>query len=269
MITDSLQQPILSTWNLDRLLAILEGVHISLGMEALTKNRRLEGSQQDSLFLTWSGGLDSTVSLVLLKKYFPSFDIHAFTIGESEDHPDLVATKAMRDQVGLRHHHIIIPTQEEKEEMRTRLIDKNRNVGNGDIAVALVYKHMAEMGARTVLAHDGIDELLGGYWDHRKSSDPQEKLSAFELYWKQLRENHLEPLNRTAVMFRINPEFPYLDQRVVEYITLLPLDARTDRSESKKPLRAIARMIGVPELAITRPKIGFCDALKPLCLESH
>jgi len=39
---------------------------------------------------------------------------------------------------------------------------------------------------KAVIAHDGIDELLGGYWNHRKLQEAKLKHEYFNYFWKRL-----------------------------------------------------------------------------------
>ena len=73
--------------------------------------------------------------------------------------------------------------------------------------------------------------------------------------------DHLQPLEAKAAYSRIRVIYPYLNPRVIDYISRIPPADRTSRDNRKAPLRKLARIYGVPEHVILRPKKGFCGAL--------
>jgi len=113
----------------------------------------------------------------------------------------------------------------------------------------------------------GIDELLGGYWDHRKETDIEKIRLAFEKRWSLLAEEHLLPMSCKARHFGVSLIFPYLSREVIDYISRIPVEERTSREESKIPLRKIALNENYLPFSVTaqilqRKKLGFCDAME-------
>jgi len=226
-----------------------------------------------TILITLSGGIDSSLCLALIKKEEEMYSeiiksrIHTFTIGESINHPDVVHARLVAKLFKTIHHEFI-PTP---LEIRTAIEEKRRNpdlfIGDGSlefggIGVYLLYKYIAKFKTpAAVICHDGIDELLGGYWPHRQDQSQTEQAMAFEKFWRELTDKHLVPLTRKSGHFNLCPIFPYLQKRVVSYITAIPLEERTSKAESKMPLRRIAEKY-LPREIIERKKIGFCDAMK-------
>jgi asparagine synthetase B (glutamine-hydrolysing) len=213
---------------------------------------------------TLSGGLDSSLCLAKIREIVgPDVLIHTFTTGGSEKHPDVQFSRDVSLLFGTIHHELIPSTDEirkAKKEMSSKWKDEAREHSDGDVAVFLTYQNIARHDFKCVIAHDGIDELLGGYWEHRKHKDGQMKAEAFQSIWKRLEDGHLLPLERKAHHFEIRVVLPYLQKDVVEYISRIPLNSRTKFEESKIPLRAIARKYPLEEV-IERRKMGFCSAL--------
>jgi asparagine synthetase B (glutamine-hydrolysing) len=216
---------------------------------------------------TLSGGVDSSTCTAMIRKIFPFIPIYSFTIGFSATHPDILAASEVSICYSTFHHELI-PTSEEKklaaEEFKRSF--RNREMSLGDLAVFMLYKHIQGcFTARSLsaIAHDGIDELLGGYWQHRDCPSEEKRFKAFERCWHELPENHLVPLGTTAKGFSIKPIFPYLTMGVVEYISQIPLQERTSFEESKIPLRRIAEKY-LPREIIERQKLGFCSALEDI-----
>jgi asparagine synthetase B (glutamine-hydrolysing) len=130
----------------------------------------------------------------------------------------------------------------------------------GDESVLLMYEFIASFAPYSVIVHDGIDELLGGYWAHRSSKSIYGQERAFKHFWARLEKDHLLPLERAANRFEISLIFPYLQKQIVDYITGIPVNRRTSHDESKIFLRWIAKKY-LPEEIIERKKIGFAEAL--------
>jgi asparagine synthetase B (glutamine-hydrolysing) len=246
--------PAESEWSSDDLEQDLNKVFFDYGQVALVANG-------DKIHTTLSGGLDSTLAVALLRKSFPDAEIHTYTMGGSENHPDVVHARLAATKFGTEHHEFI-PTMDEMTNGLTEYAEKSPDSDlevaskTGDSDVYLLYKYISQFGPKILLVHDGIDELMGGYWNHQQDVSPEEKAATYKGLWDKLIPDHLQPLTATSSQFDIGLLFPYLDSTIVSAAADIPLLDRSDATESKKPLRAIARKLGVPEEIITRPKQG-------------
>jgi len=243
-----------SQWSPENLEQTLDQVFKDYGNAALEANG-------EKIYMTLSGGLDSTLAIALLRKNFPNSQIITFTMGGTENHPDIIHARLAAARFGTDHHEFI-PTPDEMAdalaEYKTKFPEDDLQTAEetGDSDVYLLYKYISRFNPKVLLVHDGIDELMGGYWDHRKDSPPEEKTAIYKGFWDKLIPEHLAPLTATSSEFGIGLMFPYLDQRITKIVANIPLDDRSDVAESKKPLRATARKIGVPEEILTRAKRG-------------
>ena len=217
---------------------------------------------------TLSGGLDSSFCLALIRKIAgPDCPIYTYTIGGSDRNPDIIFARRVSKIFSSIHHELIPSTREIKKARRVfrRLFKNDYRTDvyrSGDLGVFLICQFIAEFNNHrsiSLITCDGIDELLGGYWDHRGAKEKKDKIKAFEDYWSCLKDNHLLPLENTASHFGISVIFPYLQKRVVEYIIRIPVEARTSHDRSKIPLRDIAEQY-LPSEVIKRKKIGFNTA---------
>ena len=228
---------------------------------ALCVSECLRGNKE-TVCTTLSGGLDSSFCLAKIREIVGTgVVIHTFTTGGSEKYPDVQFARKVSQCFDTIHHELI-PSKEEVRTAEKKLHSrwKDEHQGPGDVAVFLTYQNIAQHGFRCVIAHDGIDELLGGYWEHRKHTDEQTKAKVFQYFWWIIEKEHLLLLERKACHFGIQVVFPYLQKEVVEYIAKIPLNSRTNLKESKVPLRTIAKKY-LPKEVIKRNKKGFCSAL--------
>ena len=246
--------PAESEWSPSDLEQALDSVFFDYGHVALEANG-------GKIHTTLSGGLDSTLAVALLRKNFPDAEINTYTMGGTENHPDVVHARLASEKFATIHHEYIPTT----DEMADALVEYDAKHPEADLQIAgetgnsdvyILYKHISRFNPKILLAHDGIDELMGGYWPHRKHCSPEERDATYKSFWDELIPNHLAPLIATSSEFGIDLMFPYLDSRITETVSNIPLDDRSDIPESKKPLRAIARKLGVPEEILTRSKRG-------------
>ncbi|MDP2923710.1 MAG: asparagine synthase-related protein [Candidatus Omnitrophota bacterium] len=247
-------------WNLEELENILKKSIKKTGEQALKENNGV-------IYTTLSGGIDSSLCTAILREVMPAETrIVTFSMG-GKNHPDL-RFASMIAQTLQTEHHKFIPTMEQINKAKGEFAGfgemeaRGENFGSGDVDVFLLYKLIKEKASIeggsfpvAVMAHDGIDELMGGYWAHRGTKTNQEKSDTFKDLWQKLPKKHLENLSRSAALMNIKIIWPYLDRSLIEYISHIPLDERTSKQESKMPLRAIAKKY-LPQEIIERRKRG-------------
>ena len=226
-------------------------------------------SRNGRIFTTLSGGLDSSLCTALIREEMGTHTtIKTITIGSSFEHPDVIHAGLVAEKLKTDHY-AFVPTQEDiswakrikKTHPEIFLCEASDEMGG--IGTLLLYYNIYIFFAAVpaVIVHDGIDELMGGYWEHRKYTDPKQRKASFVSLWKKLPRSHLIPLTRKADYFSTSLLFPYLQKSVVDYITAIPLAERTSKTESKILLRRIAEKYLPPEI-IERRKLGLCHALE-------
>ncbi|MEI6850800.1 MAG: asparagine synthase-related protein [Candidatus Saccharibacteria bacterium] len=243
-----------SEWLLESLESTINYAFLRYGHASLLVN-------DGKIYTTLSGGLDSTLAIAFLRNNFPTDEIITFTMGGSVDHPDVIHARLAAEKFNTTHHEYIPDDKdindtlvEYKELYPSKSLEDMSK--SGDTDVYLHNKYISRFQPKVLLANDGIDELIGGYWDHRRDCDLSERRTIYTDFWNQLIPKHLEPLIATSDKFGIDLLFPYLDPLVIADISRIPLLNRSTTRESKIPLRTIARRLGVPEEIITRPKRG-------------
>lgn len=251
-----ISQDTLTDYNSVELEVLLEQAILLAANQCLKDN-------DGKIYMTLSGGLDSSFCLAKIRQLLGrNARINTYTTGCHAKHPDVLAARAVSNLFQTFHHEwIASPAQIKEMEDRERSYNPKTENARAEAGVWLTYQYISESMVKSVISHDGIDELLGGYWLHRNFDNVGRKQEVFQRLWSQLKDNHLSPLVFKAGIFGISVIFPYLNRDLVEYITRIPVGLRTDKFVSKKPLRKIAEKY-LPKWVIDRPKIGFCDALE-------
>jgi asparagine synthase (glutamine-hydrolysing) len=200
-----------------------------------------------------SGGIDSTLLAVLANRIQK---IPCFTIGSSINHPDVIAATKIAHEFDFDHY-FYIPSL--STEMKTNEQYSFKYPGDTGVFLSLDFaaKYLTD-----ILATDGIDEQMGGYWwhIHRNEQFPQAE-QAFEHFWNELESKHLTPMFEAAQKVGLNLYWVYLHPLITEYIAQIPLNERVGRDIGKAFWRQTAKIAGIPDWVINRAKRGFVDAL--------
>jgi len=198
--------------------------------------------------LALSGGLDSSLMLYFMLKVHKQ--VRAFTIGLSEDHPDIKYSVLVAEKLGRTKHIYYIPTQKEINEEK----DQSRDF-RGDKATRLFYKFVSKY-TQKIISCDGLDEYMCGYYAHRVVNEIEH--TYYDYIWR-LQHEQLNPLDKNSM--GVNVYLPYLDSELLFLFTQIPLVEKVDREERKKVMCQIAKN-KIPDEIITRRKYGFCDVLE-------
>ena len=248
-------------WSINDLENLLLSSFKKAGQKALADNKGV-------IYTTLSGGLDSTLSLALLRKSLGwEKKIVTFTMGGDEDHPDIKFARRVARKFKTEHHEFLpspnkihVGLEDYKTE-RSRE-DLEKAVLEGSFDVYLLYEYISSFRPKTVIVHDGIDEQMGGYWAHRKKMSKTERKEQFRILWKELKFEQLDQLIKTSQEFGIHLLFPYLDEELVGFIAKIPVGGRVKGEIGKIPLRKIAARLEVPQEIIDRPKRGAIGMLE-------
>jgi len=205
-----------------------------------------------------SGGVDSSLLAVLAAEYNP--DIPCFVVGDNKMNPDVQAAKRLAEEKELKLYSYILDLEQiiaVKQELKECI---NLNIYEGDECVFAALKFAVSKGVTGIVATDGIDELMGGYWGHRDRIRFPDLEDAFNHFERQLEEKHLEPMRRSAEFHGLDLIFIYRRNRLIELLSMIPLEDRIKGNVGKAVWKEIAQMAGVPLWVIEREKKGFVDA---------
>ena len=194
--------------------------------------------------LSLSGGVDSSLLLYFMSRH--NKRVKAYTIGYSENHPDVVHARKVCKLFNNVEHVVHIPG--EVKRLKSDLA--------GDEAVREFYRFVGDF-EESIVTGDGIDEFMCGYYSHQ--NDPTE-----ETYYKHIRELvalHLAPLDKNSGNILVY--LPYLDERLISIMSMIPISDKVDSTTRKKVIFEIAGS-KLPEHIVYRRKYGFCNALEEI-----
>jgi len=196
--------------------------------------------------LSFSGGLDSSLMLYFMATVFEK--VRAFTIGFPETHPDVEYSRVVAKIFKNVKHEVFIPSV-------GKIASEEEKRPGPDVGVRLLYKFLAERGVPRIIACDGLDEFMAGYYAHQEHPDE----STYYDFLRRLQEDHLKPLDENSGQIQVY--LPYLDETVLNLLTQIPLAEKVDAENRKKCMVQMAKG-KVPDEVVERWKYGFCDALK-------
>lgn len=194
--------------------------------------------------LSLSGGLDSSLMLYYMKQIYGN-SVQTFTIALNRRHPDYVWSRKMAGWFGVDWEPFVVGNRD---------LERLKGDYPGDEIVRAFYKWLEEeQGVQEIIACDGIDEYMCGYYAHQK--EPTE--ATYYKFLGEMVENHLRPLHKNSGNVRVY--LPYIDKRMVTLYGRIPLQKKY---KSRKAVVVEIAKQHLPSGVLRRRKYGFCDAMK-------
>ncbi|MBY5979109.1 asparagine synthase B [Ferrimonas balearica] len=223
-----------------------------------------------------SGGLDSSITSALAKKYSqrrieedetsPAWwpQLHSFAIG-LEGAPDLKAAAEVADHLGTVHHELNFTVQEGIDALRDviyHLETYDVTTVRAATPMYLMARMIKAMGIKMVLSGEGSDELFGGYLYFHKAPNAQ---AFHEETVRKLDKLHLYDClraNKAMAAWGVEARVPFLDKEFIDVAMRLNPEAKliTEGRIEKQVLReAFAHYL--PESVAWRQKEQFGDGV--------
>jgi asparagine synthase (glutamine-hydrolysing) len=223
-----------------------------------------------------SGGLDSSVTSALAKKYaekrieeqdktgawWPK--LHSFATG-LEGSPDLKAAKRVAEHLDTVHHEIIFTIQEGLDAIKDviyHLETYDVTTVRASTPMFLMARAIKAMGIKMVLSGEGSDELFGGYLYFHKAPNAKafheetvRKLDKLYLY-DCLRAN------KSLAAWGIEGRVPFLDKEFIDVaMSINPEDKMIKDGRIEKWVLRKAFEDMLPEEVAWRQKEQFSDGV--------
>ncbi|HEX9032082.1 MAG TPA: asparagine synthase-related protein [Streptosporangiaceae bacterium] len=226
---------------------------MSLVRTALEDSVRVRVGTGLTVGVILSGGLDSSLALAHVHAVHP--DCVAFTIG-APGSEDLAYARRLTADLGVRHEVIeLAPRQirlpQIREAIRISELTEYGDIINAVVSVPL-FRRVAELGVKVVLAGDGSDELFGGYSMYDQVSRAQgRRLFLHKL--ANLGRTELQRVDRASMAHGVEVRVPFLDPAMVDLALRMPMALKVRDGTEKWILReAFTDMI--PDYIRRRPK---------------
>jgi asparagine synthase (glutamine-hydrolysing) len=223
-----------------------------------------------------SGGLDSSVTSALAKKYSgmrveendtkPAWwpQLHSFAIG-LEGSPDLAAARIVADHINTIHHEIHFTVQEGLDALR----DVIYHIETYDVTTIrastpmfLMARVIKSMGIKMVLSGEGADEVFGGYLYFHKAPNAKE---FHEETIRKLGKLHMYDClraNKTLAAWGVEGRVPFLDKEFLDVaMRLNPRDKMITNERIEKWVIRKAFEDYLPASVAWRQKEQFSDGV--------
>ncbi|MBW2960402.1 asparagine synthase B [Mesonia aestuariivivens] len=223
-----------------------------------------------------SGGLDSSITSALAKKYaqkrIESQDtdeawwprLHSFAIG-LEGSPDLAAAQKVADHLDTVHHEIKFTIQEGLDAIKDviyHLETYDVTTVRASTPMYLMSRAIKSMGIKMVLSGEGADEIFGGYLYFHKAPNDKE---FHEETVRKLDKLHMYDClraNKSLCAWGIEGRVPFLDKEFMDVaMRINPKDKMINGERMEKWVLRKAFEDYLPESVAWRQKEQFSDGV--------
>ena len=223
-----------------------------------------------------SGGLDSSITSALAKKYASKRvesdntqaawwpQLHSFSVG-LEGSPDLAAARKVADHIGTVHHEIKFTIQEGLDAIK----DVIHHLETYDITTIrastpmfLMARAIKSLGIKMVLSGEGADELFGGYLYFHKAPSAKEFHEETVRKLHKLHQYDCLRANKSLAAWGIEGRVPFLDKEFMDVaMRLNPKDKMITEERMEKWVVRKAFESYLPESVAWRQKEQFSDGV--------
>jgi len=219
-----------------------------------------------------SGGLDSSVTSALAKKYAENRietdgkdtawwpQLHSFAVG-LEGSPDLAAAKKVAKHIGTVHHEVLFTIQEGLDAVRDviyQLETYDVTTIRASTPMYLIARAIKAMGIKMVLSGEGADEIFGGYLYFHKAPNAKEFHEETVRKLSKLHQYDCLRANKSLAAWGIEGRVPFLDKEFIDVaMRLNPKDKMITGERMEKWVVRKAFEDYIPESVAWRQKEQF------------
>ena len=226
--------------------------------EALERAVRERIQDLERVGILFSGGVDSTLITLLVKKYAEPI---LYTVG-SKGSQDLIFAEKAAQELGIEPKIIKVTPGMIKDALKPVLSAiEEFNVMKIGVAMPLYFASKAAHadGIRVIVSGQGADELFGGYHRYLQLyKEGEDKLiEAFKTDIQEMYHVNLERDDATAMATSTELRVPFLDKEIINIAFNIPIEYKikgSDDSLRKHILRDLALDMGAPAFIAKRPK---------------
>jgi asparagine synthase (glutamine-hydrolysing) len=223
-----------------------------------------------------SGGLDSSITSVIAKKYaehrvedggksgawWPQ--LHSFAVG-LEGSPDLIAAKKVAEHIGTVHHEIKYSIQEGLDALKDviyHLETYDVTTVRASTPMYLLARAIKAMGIKMVLSGEGSDELFGGYLYFHKAPNDKEFHAETLRKLNKLHTYDCLRANKALAAWGVEGRVPFLDKEFIDVaMRFAPKNKMISPDKMEKWALRKAFEQYLPESVAWRQKEQFSDGV--------
>ncbi|HII17184.1 TPA: hypothetical protein HA361_04685 [Candidatus Woesearchaeota archaeon] len=206
--------------------------------------------------LLFSGGIDSTLLALLLKKNAIPFTCFSISMERGKDK---ASSAAIASALGLKHIQSIITIGELEESIKEVI----KILGEPDVLKVSVgcveyfgMKKAKQHGCRTAFSGLGSEELFAGYKRHEEalergySAVKEECETGLKAMWQR----DIQRIMALAEAVGIVAALPFLTQEVITAALRIPPEQKITREQDKLPVREYAQKLGLRKALAQKKK---------------
>lgn len=211
----------------------------------------------------FSGGIDSTITLLLCKKYHSN--VTALILGD-DNAEDVKFAKKVCNEFNIQFQQRGFDKEKLFQSIPQVIYSIESfepNPVRGSVLSCLLGELAHEMKLKVVLCGEGSDEIFGGYGDFIFIEDEREFQNLSLNLLNDLYRTQLLRVDKTAMAFEVEVREPFLDKHLVEFAMSLPLNFKVNcfpngKKTTKYILREAFKNI-LPQYIYERPKMTLME----------
>lgn len=211
---------------------------------------------KEKMGLFFSGGVDSTVIAITLKKLGVDFVCYtAAMTGEGlKEAEDLTYSRIIAKKYDFELKEVLVDINdvEEKIKKTINLIEDNNVVKTGvGLTFLSVCEEAQKDGIRVMFSGLGSEEIFAGYERHKNSLKINDECASglLKMYERDLYRDDVITMNHN-----IELRLPFLDKKLVSHSLKIPAKYKLDDIQNKKIIREIAEELGLDNKFAQRKK---------------
>ena len=208
--------------------------------------------------IAFSGGVDSTLISKICSDL--GYDVTLLTIGFANSH-DLLFAKEVNNFLNYEHKILEIDQNTFNEivsKINKKIKTDNLSWNENCIAFYYVAQLANNLGIKTVVTANGIDELFCGYNAYREAIGASEN-KVLELMNSKLENEHkmMDAVNEVSSEFDIKILQPLLSEPFIQFAKTIPISEKIKGKDDllrKHIIRKLASELGIPEISTNKRK---------------